>query len=130
VGRHDRARRPLSPPGRRQGALAPGLRCRCPACGEGPLFDGFLQVRSVCQACGADLSGQDSGDGAVAFIVLIVGAVVVGLALVVEVRYGPPVWLHLLLWLPLTLILTLALMRPFKSLLIAVQYKHRRDDFC
>jgi len=111
------------------GALARGLRCRCPACGEGPLFDGFLHVRPVCQACGADLSAQDSGDGPVAFIVLIVGAVVVGLALIIEVRYGPPVWLHLLLWLPLTMILTLALMRPLKSLLIALQYKHRRHDF-
>jgi uncharacterized protein (DUF983 family) len=110
-------------------AIATGLRCCCPACGEGPLFDGFLQVRPVCARCGADLSGQDSGDGPVAFIVLIVGAVVVGLALVVEVRYGPPVWLHLLLWLPSTVILTLALMRPLKSLLIALQYKHRRDDF-
>jgi uncharacterized protein (DUF983 family) len=111
------------------GAIAKGLRCRCPACGEGPLFDGFLHVRPVCTACGADLSAQDSGDGPVAFIILIVGAVVVGLALVVEVRYAPPVWLHLLLWLPLTLILTLALMRPLKALLIALQYEHRRDDF-
>jgi uncharacterized protein (DUF983 family) len=111
------------------GAVAKGLRCRCPACGEAPLFDGFLHVRPVCGKCGADLSAQDSGDGPVAFIVLIVGAVVVGLALVAEVRYGPPVWLHLLLWLPLTVILTLALMRPLKSLLIALQYKHRRDDF-
>jgi uncharacterized protein (DUF983 family) len=111
------------------GAIAKGLRCRCPACGEAPLFDGFLHVRPVCKACGANLSGQDSGDGPVAFIVLIVGAVVVGLALIVEVRYGPPVWLHLLLWLPLTVLLTLALMRPLKSLLIARQYQHRRDDF-
>jgi uncharacterized protein (DUF983 family) len=110
-------------------AISRGLRCRCPTCGEGALFDGFLHVRAACEACGADLSGQDSGDGPVAFIILIVGAVVVGSALVVEVRYGPPVWLHLLLWLPLTLILTLALMRPLKGVLIALQYKHRRDDF-
>ncbi|MEM7026027.1 MAG: DUF983 domain-containing protein, partial [Pseudomonadota bacterium] len=54
---------------------------------------------------------------------------VVGAALIVEVRYGPPVWLHLLIWLPLALALTLALMRPLKSLLIALQYKHRREDF-
>jgi uncharacterized protein (DUF983 family) len=113
----------------RSGAISRGLRCRCPACGQGPLFAGFLTVRSTCANCGADLSGQDSGDGPVAFIILIVGAVVVGSALVVEVRYGPPVWLHLLLWLPLTLILTLALMRPLKGVLIALQYQHRRDDF-
>jgi uncharacterized protein (DUF983 family) len=110
-------------------ALASGLRCRCPACGEGRLFEGFLAVRSRCPVCGADLSAQDSGDGPVAFIILIVGGIVVALALLTEVRYGPPVWLHLLLWLPLTMILVLALMRPFKALLIALQYKHRRHDF-
>jgi uncharacterized protein (DUF983 family) len=111
------------------GAISRGLRCRCPACGQGPLFDGFLTVRSKCEHCGADLSGQDSGDGPVAFIILIVGAIVVGAALVVEVRYGLPIWLHLVIWLPLALILTLALMRPLKSVLIALQYKHRREDF-
>ena len=110
-------------------ALAAGLRCRCPACGEGRLFEGFLAVRSRCATCGADLSAQDSGDGPVAFIIPIVGGIVVALALLTEVWYGPPVWLHLLLWLPLTMILVLALMRPFKALLIALQYKHRRHDF-
>ena len=112
------------------GAISRGLRCRCPACGQGPLFEGFLTVRSTCKVCHADLSGQDSGDGPVAFIILIVGAIVVGAALVVEVRYGPPVWLHLFVWLPLTLVLTLALMRPLKGVMIALQYKHRPDDFC
>ena len=79
--------------------------------------------------CALDLSAQDSGDGPVASIILIVGVIVVALALVTEVSYGPPVWLHLLLWLPLTLILVLGLMRPFKAALIALQYKHRRHDF-
>jgi uncharacterized protein (DUF983 family) len=110
-------------------ALSAGLRCRCPACGEGPLFRGFLTVCSRCLACGADLSAQDSGDGPVAFIILLVGGIVVGLALITEVRYAPPVWLHLLLWLPLTMALVLALMRPLKAMLIALQYKHRRHDF-
>jgi uncharacterized protein (DUF983 family) len=110
-------------------ALAAGLRCRCPACGDGPLFRGFLTVRSRCTACGVASSAQDSGDGPVAFIILIVGGIVVALALLTEVRYAPPVWLHLLLWLPLTMVLVLALMRPSKALLIALQYKHRRHDF-
>ena len=109
--------------------VAAGLRCRCPACGEGPLFEGFLRVRSTCPSCGADFAGQDSGDGPVAFIVLIVGAIVVGLALWTEMTFAPPVWLHLLLWLPLTVVLCLGLMRPAKALLIALQFKHRRDDF-
>jgi uncharacterized protein (DUF983 family) len=113
----------------RPSALAAGLRSRCPACGRGPLFEGFLAVRRRCPVCGADLSGQDTGDGAVAFIVLLVGAIVVTLALLTEVRYAPPVWLHLVLWLPLTVVLVLACMRPFKAVLIALQYKHRRQDF-
>ncbi len=114
---------------REPSALAAGLRCRCPACGRGPLFEGFLKVRPCCPECGTDFSGQDSGDGPVAFIVLIVGAIVVALALLVEIAYQPPVWLHLLLWLPLALALVLALMRPFKATMIALQYKHRQHDF-
>jgi uncharacterized protein (DUF983 family) len=110
-------------------ALSAGLRCRCPACGEGALFAGFLAVRPRCPVCGLDLSAQDSGDGPVAFIVLIVGGIVVALALLVEVRYAPPVWLHLTLWLPLIVALVLGLMRPFKAILIVLQYKHRRHDF-
>jgi len=113
----------------RPSALAAGLRGRCPACGRGPLFQGFLAVRARCPTCDTDLSAQDSGDGPVAFIVLLVGAVVVTLALLSEVAWQPPVWLHLVLWLPLTVILVLALMRPFKATLIALQYKHRRQDF-
>lgn len=109
--------------------LSAGLRCRCPRCGEGALFKGFLTVRKTCPVCGLDLTAQDSGDGPVAFIVLIVGAIVVGGALFLEVAYEPPVWVHLLLWLPLTLALTLALMRPFKATLIALQYKHLRHEF-
>jgi uncharacterized protein (DUF983 family) len=110
-------------------ALTTGLRGRCPACGRGPLFEGFLAVRRSCPCCGTDLSAQDSGDGPAAFIILIVGAIVLAAALITEVAWQPPLWLHLLLWLPLTVLGVLALMRPFKGLLIALQFKHRRHDF-
>lgn len=110
-------------------ALMKGLLCRCPACGDGPLYQGFLKVRARCASCNADLSGQDSGDGPAPFVIFLVGAIVVAGALITEVRYEPPVWLHLALWLPLTVVLVLALMRPAKALLIALQYKHRRQDF-
>ena len=105
------------------------LQGRCPACGQGRLFQGFLTVRERFEVCGADLSAQDSGDGPAAFIILIVGGVVVAAAGITEVMYQPPTWLHLVLWLPLTVIGVLALMRPFKGGLIGLQWKHRREDF-
>ena len=109
--------------------LAAGLGGHCPRCGQGRLFRGFLNVAPRCEACGLDLSAQDSGDGPAAFIILIVGFVIVGAALVVEIRYAWPIWLHLLVWLPLTVLGCLALMRPFKGILIALQYRHRRHEF-
>ncbi len=105
------------------------LLCRCPACGQGSLFKGFLTVQSRCGRCDVDLSRQDSGDRPVPFIIFLVGAIIVGLALYVEIRLAPPVWLHLVIWLPLTMILVLGLMRPAKALMIAAQYKNRRQDF-
>lgn len=106
-----------------------GLAGRCPRCGQGPLFEGFLAVRPTCEVCGLDLRAQDSGDGPVALIVLVVGFLVVGAALLVEVVYEWPVWLHLLVWLPLAAGLCLVLLRPLKATLIALQYRHRRHEF-
>lgn len=74
--------------------------------------------------CGLDYSGQNSGDGSAFFIIMIVGFIVVGLALALEVSFAPPVWLHMVLWLPLSLILALAMMRPAKGILIALQYSY------
>ena len=113
---------------RARGSLLTGLLGRCPACGQAPLFRGLVTVVPACASCGQSFAGQDSGDGPVAFIVLIVGFVVVGAALVAEVRYGWPVWLHLAIWLPLALLLCLGLMRPLKGLLIALQFRHRREE--
>jgi uncharacterized protein (DUF983 family) len=109
--------------------ITTGLLGRCPNCGRGSLFSGLLTVVPSCSVCGQDLSAQDSGDGPVAFIVLIVGFIVVGSALIVEVKYAWPVWLHMTVWLPLATVLSLALMRPLKGLLIALQFRHRRHEF-
>lgn len=109
--------------------LSAGLRCKCPQCGVGALFRGFLAVRDKCGHCGTDLKGQDSGDGPVAFIILIVGFFIVGAALIVEVKYAWPVWLHMVVWLPLALVTCLALMRPLKATLIALQFRHLRHSF-
>ncbi len=107
--------------------IATGMRGRCPRCGEGPLFDGFLTLKPHCPACGLDFSFADSGDGPAVFIMMIVGFIVVGLALVVEFTFHPPLWVHALLWIPLVLVLSIGLLRPLKGLLIAQQYRHRAE---
>ena len=104
--------------------LAAGLACRCPQCGKGRLFHGFLTLAPECEACGLDFAFADAGDGPAVFVILFAGFVVVGLALVVEILYQPPLWLHGLLWAPLILLVTLGPLRPFKSILIALQYHH------
>jgi uncharacterized protein (DUF983 family) len=108
--------------------VAAGLLGRCPRCGEGRLFDGFLSVAPHCSACGLDLRFADSADGPAVFVILIVGFLIAGAALLVEVAYGPPVWVHLVLWPPLVLAACLGLLRPLKGLLVALQYHHRAEQ--
>ena len=102
-----------------------GLACRCPRCGRGKLYTGFLTLRPNCEVCGLDYGFMDSGDGPAIFIILIAGAIVVACALIVEVKYQPPLWLHAVLWLPLVLVTTLWPLRAMKSLLIALQFHHK-----
>ena len=105
-----------------------GLRGRCPACGQGRLFRGFLGLRQHCESCGLDYGFADAGDGPAVFVILIGGAIVVFAALITEVTYQPPYWLHAALWLPLILIVTLAPLRLIKGLLIALQYHHKAAE--
>jgi uncharacterized protein (DUF983 family) len=105
-----------------------GLAGRCPRCGKGHLFAGFLTLRSRCESCGLDYAFADAGDGPAVFVILIAGFIVVGLALIVEFAYQPPFWLHAALWLPLILIVTLAPLRLIKGLLIALQYHHKAAE--
>lgn len=108
--------------------LKAGLKARCPRCGEGRLFRGFLDVQTRCPVCDLDYSRVDSGDGPAVFVILLVGLVVVGLALWLELAYTPPIWLHLVLWVPLILVLSLGLLRPMKATLIALQYRHKASQ--
>ena len=101
---------------------------RCPRCGEGRLFTGFLNVGPACERCSLSYAKFDSGDGPAVFIILIAGFLVCGLALLVEVNYAPPYWVHAVLWLPLILLVTLGLLRPLKSWLIHQQYKHKAEE--
>ena len=108
----------------KRSAFATGLACRCPRCGEGKLFAGFLDVKPACEVCGLDYAFADAGDGPAVFVILLAGFIVVGAALVVEFKYQPPFWLHALLWGPLVLLVTIGPLRPLKALLIALQYRN------
>jgi uncharacterized protein (DUF983 family) len=110
------------------GAILAGLSCACPRCGKGKLFRGFLTLRPNCEVCGLDYGFADSGDGPAVFIILFAGFIVVGAALVTEVLYQPPFWVHALLWLPLILLVTLGPLRPMKGLMIALQFHHKAAE--
>ena len=105
-----------------------GLMGRCPRCGKGRLFQGFLALRPRCEACGLDFSFVDSADGPAVFVIFISGFIVAGSALAVEMLYAPPYWVHAVLWAPLILITTLGPLRPIKGLLIALQYYHKAAE--
>jgi uncharacterized protein (DUF983 family) len=100
----------------------------CPQCGQGPLFDGYIAIKPSCPACGLDYAMFDAGDGPAVFGILIVGAIVCALALFVEFHFHPPMWVHLVLWIPLILILTFGFLRLAKSTLLVLQYKHKAGE--
>src|SRR5215831_6253119 len=98
-----------------------GLSGRCPRCGRGRLFAGFLTVRTACEQCGLDYAFADA-------VILLAGLLVVAAALFVEIAYQPPFWVHAALWGPMILIVTLAPLRLLKGLLIALQYHHKAAE--
>lgn len=108
--------------------VSAGLRGRCPRCGEGRLFDGFLGVGDHCANCGLDYSYADAGDGPAVFVILIIGFVVLGLALWMEVTVNPPLWVHFLLWIPLTVVLGLVSLRLIKGVLLTLQYTNKAAE--
>jgi len=105
-----------------------GIAARCPRCGHGRLFEGFIALAPNCATCGLDYSFADSGDGPAVFIMMIAGAIVVGAALVVDATYEPPMLLLGAIFLPLMLIVSLGLLRPAKGLLIASQYRNKAAE--
>jgi len=105
-----------------------GLLGRCPRCGTGRLFAGFLALQPRCEHCGLSYSFADSADGPAFFVMFFAGFIVAGSALVVEFLYAPPYWVHAALWGPLILITTLLPLRPIKGLLIGLQYHHKAEE--
>lgn len=105
-----------------------GLLCKCPKCGTGKLYSGFLTFGESCDQCGLDYSTFDSGDGPAVFIIMFLGFIIVGLALFVEVKFSPPIWLHLLMWVPCIIGGSLLLLRPAKALMVAAQYNFNASE--
>jgi uncharacterized protein (DUF983 family) len=110
------------------GVVRSALIGLCPCCGMGKLFCGLLSVAPRCKACGLDYAVFDPGDGPAPFVILIIGAIVVGAALWVEFTFAPPLWVHAVLWIPAITILAIALLRFIKGLLIVLQYRHQAGE--
>ena len=108
--------------------LAAGLKGRCPRCGQGALFRRGLVLREKCDSCGLSYAFADSGDGPAVFAIFILGFLILGGALLVEFKLGPPVWVHVLLWGILTPLLAFFLLRILKATLIALQFKHKAEQ--
>jgi uncharacterized protein (DUF983 family) len=109
-------------------ALSAGLRCRCPNCGEGQVFRGFLTFKDRCEACDADLTVAAAGDGPAFFVMFAALIFIVPSAMFFEFAFRPPGWVHILIWPPVTLAFSLSLLRPVKALLFALQWKHKAGE--
>ncbi len=108
--------------------VSAGFQCRCPRCGRGRLFSGYLKVVPRCESCGLELGTMDSGDGPAFFVMFIVLIITVPLVFMVWALFEPPVWVHAILWPIVVIGLSLSMLRPAKGMMIGQQYKHRAGE--
>jgi uncharacterized protein (DUF983 family) len=106
-----------------------GFRGRCPRCGEGKLFRAFLKVDNNCSVCGLDFTPHRADDLPAYLVIVIVGHIVVPTALFIETDYSPPVGLQLAIYLPFTLVASLALLQPVKGAVVGMQWALRMHGF-
>lgn len=104
------------------------FRGLCPRCGQGRLFSKYLQVADRCEHCDLDLSKANVGDGAIPFIMLVVGFIGVGLGIWMQFKFDSPFWMQIVVTFPVICILTLGMLQPSKALLIALEYKQKAGD--
>lgn len=104
--------------------LLAASRGNCPRCGEASLFGGAVRFSARCRVCDLDYGQFNVGDGPAAFLTLIVGAVMVAMALTVELKLHPPLWVHLMLWTPLTIAMVVASLRIAKGALLTLEYRN------
>ena len=101
---------------------------RCPRCGRGKLFHGLLPIRDRCDVCGLDLRESDVGDGPAIFIILALTAILGVLAIWIEFRFSPPLWVHILIWPIVAVAGAIAMSRPLKAALVWSQYRNRSTE--
>ncbi|RAH99324.1 hypothetical protein DLJ53_22565 [Acuticoccus sediminis] len=110
-------------------AMMKGMMGRCPNCGVGSLFDGFLKVRDTCPHCGEALYHHRADDAPPYIVMSFVGIFVVAVMFYVEIAYEPALWIHAAIFLPLTIVLSLVLLRPTKGLMVGLQWAKRMHGF-
>lgn len=113
------------------GFMKQAFSCKCPKCHKGDLFQSRFNVElcDKCSSCGLDFSKNDSADGPAVFLIFILGFTIVPLALMVDAAFSPPLWVHGMLWSVVVLGLTVGSLKPLKSYIIALQFKHRPGDW-
>jgi uncharacterized protein (DUF983 family) len=104
------------------------LRGLCPRCSAPTLFAGVVSFALRCARCDLDLGQFNVGDGPAAFLIMIVGAIVTALAVIVQLSFEPPFWVHILLWFPLTAALVVGLLRIAKAALLVLEYRNRARE--
>jgi uncharacterized protein (DUF983 family) len=108
-----------------------GVNCKCPKCSDAQLYPSLLsfKMKDTCESCRLDLTQNDSADGPAVFLVFVLGLVIVPAALILDLSIQPPMWVHGVLWAPLTVLLSVVTLKPVTSYILALQYKHRPEDF-
>lgn len=110
-------------------ALWRGFMQRCPRCNEGRIFGAFVKVNHECPACGLELHHHRADDAPPYFTILIVGHIVVPLLLMMEQRWQPETWVHMVVWLPAILLLSLWFLPRIKGSLIGLQWQQQMHGF-
>ncbi|HEY1384348.1 MAG TPA: DUF983 domain-containing protein [Dongiaceae bacterium] len=108
--------------------VSAGFSCRCPRCGRGRLFSGYLKLADRCESCGLELGNMDSGDGPAVFVMFIVLVITMPLVFLVWAMFAPPLWVHAILWPTVIIGLSLWLLRPAKGIMIGLQFKHHAGE--
>ena len=106
-----------------------GFLCRCPNCGEGKLFKGFVKTVDSCQACGEEIHHHRADDLPAYLVVVIVGHIVVGAFMGVEATSTLSTWQHLAIWVPLTILMSIALLKPTKGAVVGLQWALHMHGF-